>query len=180
MSRVGLKPIKIPDGVTVAFEQSKATVTGSKGTVTKEFPPQCDFRQENELVYVSRRKEDKLHRSMHGLTRTLLSNMMLGVSKGFSKQLEIVGVGYKAEVKGKELILAVGYSNPVHFRIPEGISIETPSPTQIIVKGIEKDAVGQVAANIRSIRPPEPYKGKGIKYLGEHIQRKAGKAAAGA
>ncbi len=180
MSRVGLKPIEIPDGVTIAFDQSKVSVKGSLGTITKEFPPHCEFRQEDRVVYVKRRKEDKLHRSMHGLTRTLLANMVLGVSKGFSKQLEIVGVGYKAEVKGKELILVIGYSNPVHFAIPEGISIEVPTPTQITVKGIEKDKLGQVAADIRSIRPPEPYKGKGIKYVGEHIQRKAGKAAAGA
>jgi large subunit ribosomal protein L6 len=180
MSRVGLKPIKIPNDVTVSIEQSKVTVKGAKGTITKEFPPHCEFKQEDKVLHVQRRKEDKLHRSMHGLTRTLLANMVTGVSQGFSKQLEIVGVGYKAEVKGKELILTIGYSNPVHFPIPAGITIETPSPTQITVNGIEKDKIGQTAADIRSLRPPEPYKGKGIKYVGEHIQRKAGKTAAGA
>jgi large subunit ribosomal protein L6 len=179
MSRVGLKPIEIPKGVTVAFEGSKATVKGPKGTITKELPPFCEFKQEENVMYVTRRKEDKLHRSMHGLTRTLLANMITGVSDGFSKQLEIIGVGYKAELKGKELVLALGYSHPINFPIPEGITIEVPSPTQITVKGIEKDKIGQIAANIRGLRPPEPYKGKGVKYVDEYIQRKAGKTAAG-
>jgi large subunit ribosomal protein L6 len=180
MSRVGLKPIEIPDGVTVTFEGSRATVKGPKGTITKDLPPVCRFEQKDKVIQVTIPKDDKYHRSMHGLTRTLLANMVTGVSEGFSKQLEIVGVGYKAEVKGKELVLALGYSHPVVFPIPDGVKIEAPSPTQITVSGIEKDKIGQVAADIRAFRPPEPYKGKGIKYVGEHIRRKAGKAAAGA
>jgi large subunit ribosomal protein L6 len=179
MSRVGLKPIEIPKGVTIAFEGTVATVKGAKGTITKELPPFCEFKQEENIMYVTRRKEDKMHRSMHGLTRTLLGNMVTGVSDGFSKRLEIIGVGYKAELKGAELVLALGYSHPINFNIPEGITIEVPSPTQITVLGIEKDKIGQVAANIRALRPPEPYKGKGVKYVDEHIQRKAGKTAAG-
>ncbi|MDH3216315.1 MAG: 50S ribosomal protein L6 [Candidatus Krumholzibacteria bacterium] len=180
MSRVGLAPVEIPGGVTVAFDKAGATVKGPKGTITKALPGLCEYKQEENVVRVSRRSEDQTSRSMHGLARTLLANMVEGVTKGFYKQLEIVGVGYKAEAKGKNLVLTVGFSHPVMFEIPEGISIETPAPTQIKVSGIEKDRVGQVAADIRKVRPPEPYKGKGIKYVGEQIQRKAGKTAAGA
>ena len=180
MSRVGLRPIEVPSGVTVTFDGTTATVKGPKGTVTRTLSGLCEFKQEGTTVQVSRKLEDKQSRSMHGLTRTLLANMVEGVTAGFTKELEIVGVGYKAEAKGKELVLALGFSHPIHFAVPEGIKIETPAPTQIKVIGIEKDKVGQVAANIRSIRPPEPYKGKGVKYVGEHIQRKAGKTAVSA
>jgi len=179
MSRVGRQPIEIPQGVTVSFEGYRVTVKGPKGTIVRDLPPACQFEQEGNILRVTRPKDDKYHRSMHGLTRTLIANMVKGVSEGFSKELEIVGVGYRAEVKGKELVLALGYSHPVVYPIPEGIKIETPAPTQIKVWGIEKDKVGQVAAEIRSLRPPEPYKGKGIRYVGEQIQRKAGKAAVG-
>jgi len=180
MSRVGSRPIEIPQGVSVTFDGYRVTVKGPKGTIVKELPPACQFEQKDNVLHVTRPKDDKYHRSMHGLTRTLIANMVAGVHEGFSKELEIVGVGYRAEVKGKNLVLALGYSHPVTFPIPEGIKIETPAPTQIEVWGIEKDKVGQVAAEIRRLRPPEPYKGKGIKYVGEQIQRKAGKAAVGA
>lgn len=179
MSRVGSKPIEIPQGVSVSFAGYQVTVKGPKGTIVKDLPPACDFRQEGNVLHVTRPMDDKYHRSMHGLTRTLIANMVVGVSQGFSKELEIVGVGYRAEVRGKDLVLSLGFSHPIMFPVPEGIKIETPAPTQIRVWGIEKDKVGQVAAEIRRLRPPEPYKGKGIKYVGEQIQRKAGKAAVG-
>ena len=179
MSRVGLKPIEVPSGVTVSFAEGVATVKGPKGTISRRLPERCEFTQDNGVISVSRSSDDRQSRSMHGLTRTLLANMVTGVTAGFEKELEIVGVGYKAEVKGKQLILNVGFSHPVNFDIPEGIKIETPAPTQIKISGIEKDLVGQVTADIRKCRPPEPYKGKGIKYKGEQIQRKAGKTAVG-
>jgi large subunit ribosomal protein L6 len=180
MSRVGLKPIPVPGGVTVAFNGSTASVKGPKGEITRELPSLCEYKQEGSVLNVSRKKDDKPSRSQHGLARTLLANMVEGVTSGYEKQLEIIGVGYKAEVKGKELILTVGLSHAVHFQIPDGIKVETPTATQVKVSGIRKDLVGQVTADIRRVRPPEPYKGKGIKYVDEHIQRKAGKAAAGA
>ncbi len=180
MSRVGLQPIEVPSGVTVTFDGKIANVKGPKGTVSKALPPACDYNQEGSVIRVARRRDDQVSRSMHGLARTLLANMVEGVTQGFEKQLEVVGVGYKAEVKGKQLVLTVGFSHPVNFDIPEGIEIETPSPTQIKVSGIEKDRVGQICADIRKVRKPEPYKGKGIKYVGEQIKRKAGKAAVGA
>jgi large subunit ribosomal protein L6 len=180
MSRVGLKPIEVPSGVTVAFGEGATTVKGPKGTISKALPTTCDFKQESGVIHVARRADDQTSRSMHGLTRTLLANMVEGVTKGYEKELEIVGVGYKAEVKGKQLVLTIGFSHPVTFEIPEGIHIVAPSPTQIKVSGIEKDRVGQVCADIRKVRPPEPYKGKGIKYAGEFVHRKAGKTAAAA
>lgn len=180
MSRVGLQPIEVPSGVTVTFDGSTATVKGPKGTTTKILPSTCKFVQEDGTIKVVRETDDKYARSMHGLSRTLLHNMVVGVTDGFVKELEIVGVGYKAEAKGKELVLTLGYSHPINYAVPEGIEIETPSPTQIKVMGIVKEQVGQVSAEIRGFRRPEPYKGKGIKYVGEHIQRKAGKTAAGA
>lgn len=180
MSRVGLQPIKIPSGVTVSFDGDGVTVKGPKGTISRKLPVSCEFNQNGDVINVSRSSNDQQSRSMHGLTRTLIANMVIGVTTGFEKELEIVGVGYKAEVKGKQLVLNVGYSHPVNFDIPDGIKIETPAPTQIKISGIEKDRVGQVSADIRKYRPPEPYKGKGIKYKDEQIQRKAGKTAAGA
>ena len=179
MSRVGLLPIEVPKGVTVTFDGSTATVKGPKGEITKTLPVVCNYNQEENVIRVSRDSDEKIAKSMHGLARTLLYNMVVGVTDGYVKELEIVGVGYKAEAKGKELVLALGFSHPVNFAIPEGIEIETPAPTKIKVMGIVKEQVGQVAANIRQFRPPEPYKGKGIKYVGEHIQRKAGKTAVG-
>jgi large subunit ribosomal protein L6 len=179
MSRVGSKPIKIPAGVTVSFEDNKVTVKGPKGEITRMLPHTSSYKREGDVLNVIRPSDSGLHKAMHGLTRTLIANMVIGVTTGFSKELNIVGVGYKAEVKGRELVLAVGLSHPVNFPIPEGIQIETASPTQIKVSGIDKELVGQVAADIRRNRPPEPYKGKGILYAGEQIQRKAGKAAAG-
>jgi large subunit ribosomal protein L6 len=179
MSRVGLKPIEIPGGVTVTFENHRVTAKGPKGTITRELPQHCDFEVKEKAIRVKRLGEGKTHRSMHGLTRTLLANMVVGVSKGFSKDLEIVGVGYKAELKGKVLSLHLGYSHPISFPLPSGITVEIPAPNQVKVMGIEKELVGQVAADIRSLRPPEPYKGKGVRYAGEYVQRKAGKAAIG-
>ena len=180
MSRVGLRPINVPKGVTVAFDGSTATVKGPKGTISRELPSICKYNQDGDTINVSRENEERQSRSMHGLARTLLNNMIVGVTEGFAKELEIVGVGYKAELKGKELVLSLGYSHPINFAVPEGITIEVPAPTRIKVNGIIKEQVGQVAADIRKCRPPEPYKGKGVKYVGEFIQRKAGKAAAGA
>jgi large subunit ribosomal protein L6 len=180
MSRVGIQPIQIPSGVTVTIDGSNVTAKGPKGTITQELPDICKIVQEGDVLRVTRSSEDKLQKSMHGLTRTLLANIVTGVTEGFEKQLEIVGVGYKAEVKGKELVLALGYSHPINFKIPEGITIETPAPTQIKVMGAVKQQVGQIAAEIRRLRPPEPYKGKGILYAGEQIRRKAGKTAVGA
>jgi len=163
----------------VTFEGLTATVKGPKGEITRALPPACRFDQEGDAVRVSRESESIRARAMHGLARTLLYNMVLGVTQGFSKDLEIAGVGYKAELKGKELLLSVGFSEPVVYPVPEGIKIEVPAPTQVKISGISKEQVGQVAAEIRRVRPPEPYKGKGIKYAGEYIHRKAGKTAAG-
>ncbi|MFH1755929.1 MAG: 50S ribosomal protein L6 [Candidatus Latescibacterota bacterium] len=179
MSRIGILPIKIPAGVTVTIDGSTVTATGPKGTITEKLPDTCAIAQEGNELRVARSSDSKLQKSMHGLTRTLLANIVIGVTDGFSKQLDIVGVGYKAEAKEKELVLALGYSHPVKFKIPEGITIETPAPTQIKVSGIVKQQVGQIAAEIRRLRPPEPYKGKGILYTGEKIKRKAGKSAVG-
>jgi large subunit ribosomal protein L6 len=155
------------------------TVKGPKGTLTQTVPDLCDVKMEGDTIFVTRPAETRELRSMHGLTRTLIANMVDGVSQGFSKELEIVGVGYKAEAQGKKLVLTLGFSHPINFDVPEGITIETPEPTKIKVSGIDKQQVGQIAANIRGLRPPEPYKGKGVKYIDEYIQRKAGKSAVG-
>lgn len=179
MSRVGLVPIEIPSGVTVTLDLPNVTVKGPKGEIMQKVPTACDIKIENNTVFVTRTSNDRILRSMHGLTRTLIGNMVEGVTAGFKKELEIVGVGYKAEAKGKEVVLTLGFSHPVNYQVPDGIKIETPEPTKITISGIDKQAVGQVAADIRRYRPPEPYKGKGIKYVGEQIQRKAGKTAAG-
>lgn len=177
MSRVGLKPINVPAGVTVSIEGASATVKGPKGTITKELPSVCEIKQDGDVINITRSTESRFHREMHGLTRALLNNMVVGVSEGFSKNLEIVGVGYRAELKGKELVLQLGYSHPIHYPVPEGLTIEVPEQTKINILGIEKDKVGQAAAEIRGFRRPEPYKGKGIRYVGEVIRRKAGKTA---
>jgi large subunit ribosomal protein L6 len=179
MSRVGLKPIPVPSGVSVDLRLPTVTVKGPKGTLTQDVPTFCEVKQEGDTICVTRPAESREHRAMHGLTRTLIANMVVGVSEGFSKDLEIVGVGYKAESKGKTVVLTLGFSHPINYAVPEGITVETPEPTKLKVSGIDKQKVGQVAAEIRGFRPPEPYKGKGVKYIDEYIQRKAGKTAVG-
>lgn len=178
MSRVGRKPIAIPKGVEVEVDGTRVRVKGPKGELVREFRPEVSIQVEDGSVVVRRSSDGKTHRAFHGLTRALLANMVTGVTEGFRKSLEIVGVGYRAEKKGNSLILNVGYSHQVEYPEPKGISISTPSPTTIVVEGIDKQQVGQVAAEIRSVRPPEPYKGKGIRYQGEHVRRKAGKTGA--
>ncbi len=178
MSRIGKKPISIPDKVKVSVDKANiVTVEGPKGKLTLQVSPRIKIVVEDSTVKVERPTDLKMDRAMHGLYRSLINNMIIGVTQGYKKELEMVGVGYKAQVKGKELVLEVGFSHPVNYPIPEGISIQTPKPTQIVIEGIDKQQVGQVAAEIRKVRPPEPYKGKGIKYAGERIRRKAGKAA---
>jgi large subunit ribosomal protein L6 len=178
MSRIGKKPIPIPRGVDVAVDGRTVRVKGPKGELERTFRPEVDIETAEGEVRVTRRSDAKRDRAFHGLTRALLANMVTGVSEGFKKQLEIVGVGYRAEKKNKALGLAVGYSHPVEYPEPEGITISTPTPTTIVIEGVDRQKVGQVAAEIRSVRPPEPYKGKGIRYQGEQVRRKAGKAGA--
>lgn len=178
LSRIGRKPITLPDGVTVNKEANKILVKGPKGQLSMDLVPGVDVQVEDGKVVVKRETDDKKMRAFHGMTRALLNNLVEGVSKGFEKQLEIVGIGWRAQMQGKNLILNVGYSHPVEYVAPEGIEIATDGPAKIIVRGIDKQKVGQVAAEIRGVRPPEPYKGKGIRYVGEHIIRKAGKAGA--
>jgi large subunit ribosomal protein L6 len=177
MSRIGRKPITIPSGVTVSVEGSTVKVKGPKGELTRTFEPSMKVKVENNEVVVERPNDDKRERALHGLTRALLANMVLGVTEGFKKTLEIVGVGYRAEKKGKNLMVSVGYSHPVNYPEPQGITLSTPAPTTIVIEGIDKQKVGQVAAELREFRPPEPYKGKGIRYQGEQVRRKAGKTA---
>ena len=174
MSRIGKKPIAIPQGVEVKVEGNKVTVKGPKGTLTQEFLPAVSIKQEENNIVVS--VDSEKNGNLHGLTRTLINNMVIGVTQGFEKALEINGIGYRAQKQGKKLVLTLGYSHPVEVEEIEGITIDVPSQNSIIVKGIDKQLVGQVAANIREYRLPEPYKGKGIKYVGERIRRKEGKA----
>jgi large subunit ribosomal protein L6 len=176
MSRIGKNPIAVPSGVNITLDGSRVTVKGPKGELTRVFPADMKISQESGTVTVNRPSDDPKHKALHGLSRTLLANMVEGVTKGFSKQLDIVGVGYKAETRPYGLQLALGFSHPVEYKAPQGIKLTAPAPTQIIVEGANKEVVGQVAAELRSLRPPEPYKGKGIKYAGEQIRRKAGKA----
>lgn len=178
MSRIGNKPVPVPDKVTVTVEGNTVKVTGPKGELTQAFRPEMKVRVEAGKVLVERPSDTKPHRALHGLTRALIANMVQGVTAGYRKSLEIIGVGYKAEKKGKNLVLTVGYSHPVQYPEPQGITISTASPTVVVVEGMDKQKVGQVAAEIRSVRPPEPYKGKGIRYQGEQVRRKAGKAGA--
>jgi len=181
MSRIGRQPIEIPGGVDVEIgDESVVTVKGPRGTLSQRLHPEMRIVREDGLIRVERPSDEALHRSLHGLTRTLIANMVEGVTKGYEKRLQIVGVGYRAAMKGSDLEIAVGYSHPVVVNAPEGIEFEVPTPTQIVVRGNDKEAVGQVAANIRKIRKPEPYKGKGIRYEGEFVRKKAGKAAKGA
>lgn len=176
MSRIGRLPIQIPNGVEVTIDGNRVTVKGPLGTLSREFHPRMRIIKEDNVIRVERISDGKLDKSLHGLTRTLINNMIIGVTQGYSKVLDIVGVGYRAEVKGDKLILNVGFSHPVEYKIPEGIKIECPIATRVVVTGIDKEKVGQVAAEIRAIKPPEPYKGKGIRYADEEVRRKAGKA----
>jgi large subunit ribosomal protein L6 len=177
MSRIGRAPIAVPNGVTVTIGAGNTvTVKGPKGELSRTVPGAMQLAQENGQVLVTRPDDEPMHKSLHGLTRTLIANMVEGVTKGFSKQLELVGVGYKAEKRPYGLQLSLGYSHTIQYKAPKGITLSAPVPTQINVEGANKEVVGQVAAEIRSLRPPEPYKGKGVKYAGEQIRRKAGKA----
>lgn len=176
MSRIGKAPITVPSGVDVTLSGRTITVKGPKGQLAREIPGQIIVRQEGEQLLVERPDDARENRAMHGLTRSLVNNMVVGVTEGFKRQLDIVGVGYRAEAQGPTALkLALGFSHPVNVKAPEGISFEVPTATQIVVSGIDKEVVGQVAANIRSIRKPEPYKGKGVRYSGERVLRKAGK-----
>jgi large subunit ribosomal protein L6 len=178
VSRVGRKPISIVKGVTVTKKDGKIVVKGPKGELSATVHSDITIDVQPSEVRVSRQADDGAHRALHGLWRALIQNMISGVSQGYSKKLEIVGVGYRAEMKGKKLQLMLGYSHPILFAPPDGITLEAPTQTSITISGIDKQLVGLVAAKIRSFRPPEPYKGKGVKYEGEYIRRKAGKAAA--
>ncbi|MDO8849043.1 MAG: 50S ribosomal protein L6 [Coriobacteriia bacterium] len=177
MSRIGKQPIPVPAGVEVNIDGSSVTVKGPKGTLSQSFNPDMAITLEEGAVVVRRPSDARQHRSLHGLTRTLVSNMVVGVSEGFRKDMEIVGVGYRAVLKDAALDLSLGLSHPMVVKAPEGITFEVPAPNRISVIGIDKQRVGQTAAEIRGIRPPEPYKGKGIRYAGEHVRRKVGKAA---
>jgi large subunit ribosomal protein L6 len=177
MSRIGKAPITVPAGVEVAIDGSHVAVKGPKGQLARTVSSEMQLTLEDGTLTVSRPSDSKQHRSLHGLTRTLIANMVTGVTTGFEKRLEIVGVGYRAAMKGKDLEIQVGYSHPVTVSAPEFVEFEVPAATAIVVKGIDKQQVGQVAANIRSIRKPEPYKGKGIRYAGEVVRRKVGKRA---
>ncbi|WP_163655160.1 50S ribosomal protein L6 [Listeria sp. PSOL-1] len=175
MSRIGNKPITIPAGVTVTLNGTQVTVKGPKGELVREFNPDIKINIEGDVINITRPSEHKTHRALHGTTRAVLNNMVVGVSEGYEKTLELVGVGYRAQKQGQKLVLNVGYSHPVEFVAPQGVEIEVPANTQVIVKGFNKEHVGELAANIRAVRPPEPYKGKGIRYQGEHVRRKEGK-----
>jgi large subunit ribosomal protein L6 len=177
MSRIGRQPIAVPDGVAVTIEPEAVHVKGPKGELTERVSRDIDVAQEGDQIIVTRPTDRGEHRALHGLTRTLVANMVTGVTTGYEKRLEIQGVGYRAQLKGKNIELAVGYSHPVPIPAPDGIEFEVPQPTRIVVKGISKQAVGEVAAFIRKQRPPEPYKGKGIRYEGEYVARKVGKRA---
>ncbi|HEY5438394.1 MAG TPA: 50S ribosomal protein L6 [Acidimicrobiales bacterium] len=178
MSRIGTNPITVPSTVTVDVADGVVTVKGPNGTMSRIIPEGITLSQEGTVLTVSRVNDETMYRSLHGLTRTLVANMVIGVTDGWSKELEIIGVGYRAANGGAGVLdLALGFSHPVKFTAPEGITFEVPLPTRVIVKGADKEVVGQVAASIRKIRKPEPYKGKGVRYLGERVVRKAGKAA---
>ena len=176
MSRIGRKPIPIPSGVDVTFNGTRVTVKGPKGTLERDIPGAITVRQEGDELLVERPDDERENRALHGLVRSLVNNMVVGVHSEFTKELDIIGVGYRAAAQGpNKLELALGFSHPVHVEAPDGITFEVPAPNRVIVRGIDKETVGQVAANIRKIRKPEPYKGKGVRYLGEHVAKKAGK-----
>ena len=176
MSRIGKSPISVPDGVDVTIAGGRVSVKGPKGQLERELPATITVRQEGETLLVERPDDERQNRALHGLVRSLVNNMVVGVTQGFSKELEIVGVGYRANARGPDAMeLALGFSHPVNIKAPEGITFEVPAPTRIVVSGIDKEKVGQVAADIRAWRKPEPYKGKGVRYAGEVVRRKAGK-----
>ena len=177
MSRIGKLPVAIPEKVEIKIENGLAWIKGPKGELTTVISPEMEIKREENNLVINRPSDSIKHRSLHGLTRTLIQNMVDGVTNGFTKSLEIVGVGFKAEKRGSGVVLIIGYSHPIYFIPPKGITINTPAPTKIEVTGIDKVLVGQVAAKLRSFRPPEPYKGKGIRYEGEQVRRKAGKTA---
>ena len=176
MSRIGKHPVPVPKGVTAKVEGNKVQVKGPKGELERTLHPDMKVTLKDDQITVERPSDEDNHKALHGLSRTLVANMVEGVTKGFRKELELVGVGYKAEQRPYGLQLALGFSHPVKYEAPKGIKLSAPQPTQVIIEGANKEVVGQVAAEIRSIRPPEPYKGKGVKYLGEQVRRKAGKA----
>ena len=177
MSRIGRKPIPVPTGVTVKVEPEVVHVTGPKGALSERKNRDIGVEEQDGTIVVTRPTDRGEHRALHGLTRSLVANMVVGVTEGYSKTLEIQGVGYRAALRGKDIELQVGYSHPVQIKAPAGIEFEVPQPTQVIVRGISKQQVGEIAARIRKTRPPEPYKGKGIRYVGEYVQRKVGKRA---
>ena len=178
MSRIGKMPVKIPEGVQVTVENNRMTVKGPKGSLTREFHKDMTIKIEDSKIIVERPSDQKNHRALHGLTRSLINNMIAGVVGGFQKVLVLEGVGYRAALQGKKLVLTIGYSHPVEIEPPAGIEFEVPAQNRIIVKGIDKELVGQIAANIRAVREPEPYKGKGIRYENEVVRRKEGKTGA--
>ncbi len=175
MSRIGRMPIPVPQGVQVEVKDNVVTVTGPKGTLTRQFHRDMDIEQRDSELVVSRPSESRVHRSLHGLTRTLLANMVIGVTTGFTRRLEVAGVGYRAQQAGKDVVLQVGFSHPVQMQAPEGVSLAVEGQNRIVVSGIDKELVGQTAARLRGVKPPEPYKGKGIKYAEETVRRKVGK-----
>jgi large subunit ribosomal protein L6 len=177
MSRIGRQPIAVPDGVEVDVRPGMVSVKGPKGELSQAVSPDMKVEQSNGTLTVERPTDRGEHRALHGLTRSLIANMVVGVTDGYEKRLEIQGVGYRARLQGKTLELSVGYSHPVSVTAPDGIDFEVPTPTQVIVRGIDKQLVGEIAARIRRTRPPEPYKGKGVRYAGEHVRRKVGKRA---
>ncbi len=179
MSRIGRKPVTVPAGVDVKIDGSTVTVKGPKGSLTGTYNSKLSIALEGNEIIVTRPDDEKESRALHGLTRTLIHNMVEGVSNGFSKELEINGIGYKAAMQGKDLVLTVGYSHVVNVKAPEGITIAVPAPNKIVISGADKVKVGQFAAEVRGVRPPEPYKGKGIKYVDEYVRRKEGKAGKG-
>ena len=176
MSRIGKMPVPVPSGVTVSIDGSTVSVKGPKGELSRKFPEGISFSLENNQVLAARSSDEAQQNAVHGLSRALVANMVEGVTKGYQKQLEITGVGYKAEPKPYGLLFSLGYSHTIEFKAPKGITLKATQPTQVLVEGADKEVVGQVAAEIRSLRKPEPYKGKGIKYVGEKVRRKAGKA----
>jgi large subunit ribosomal protein L6 len=177
VSRIGKQPIAVPSGVEVTIEPELVKVKGPKGELAERVNRDIDVKQQNGEILVARPTDRGDHRALHGLTRSLIANMVEGVTNGFEKRLEIQGVGYRAQLQGTKLVLALGYSHPIEMDAPQGIDFEVPQPTRVVVRGISKQVVGEVAANIRKARPPEPYKGKGIRYEGEHVMRKVGKRA---
>ncbi len=178
MSRIGKKPILISEGVKVILDQNSVTIEGPKGKLEHKAPDSIRIENKDGKLLLTRTSDSKIDKSLHGLTRAIIQNMIVGVTQGYLKELEIVGVGYRAQLQGRILNLQLGFSHPINLPIPEGITIEIPKPTQILVKGADKAKVGEVAAKIRSFYPPEPYKGKGIRYVGEYVRKKAGKAVA--